>query len=230
MSKIRRTSSIGDLSVARAKQEDEADASLTFRGHAAVFNQATLIGSVRWGFVEWIERGAFAPVLDDDVRLLINHDGVPLARTTNDTLKLSEDKVGLVAEADLAPVQLSRDLATLVERGDITQMSFAFYPGEERVGTIDLGNRAKDSLPKDIPEEWDGLPFRAVTKMSRLFDVSPVTYPAYEGTDAEMVSEKIKAEIRSFLDSHPGIRFEAKYSAQERASRARANQIAWAKA
>lgn len=225
MSSIRRTSSIGDIIVSRATQ-DEGDTSLTFRGHAAVFNQATLIGTVRWGFVEWIERGAFAPVLDDDVRLLINHEGVPLARTTNNTLRLSEDKVGLVSEADLAPVQLSRDLATLIERGDITQMSFAFYPGEERVGTIDLGNRAKDSLPDGIPDEWDGLPFRAVTKMSRLFDVSPVTYPAYEGTDAEMVSEKIKAEVRSFLEDHPGIRYQAKYSQQQRAATLRKLSIA----
>lgn len=218
----RRTASTDDVAVLRAADET-GDESLTFRGHAAVFNQPTLIGTTRWGFVEWIEPGAFRSVLNDDARYLLNHDGMPLARTTNKTLRLSEDKIGLVAEADLAPVQLSRDLATLIERGDITQMSFAFYPGEERVGTINLKERAKDGLPDGILDDWDGLPYRAVTTMERLFDVSAVTYPAYEGTDAAMVSKKIEAEVRSFMDEfQKEFGYEPKYSATQRAATLRA--------
>ena len=224
MSKIRRSTSINDFSVTRGS---DPDASLRFSGHAAVFDQPTLIGSVRWGFVEWIERGAFTDTLDDDVRFLINHDGIPLARTKNGTLTLKEDKIGLVARADLAPVSLSRDLATLIERGDITQMSFAFATGEERVGLINLKERSKDNLPDGISDDWDGLPFRAVTKMARLYDVSPVTYPAYEGTDAEMVT---KSEVRSFLESFSGTETTSKYSAIQRAATLRTINIAGYKA
>lgn len=192
MTFLRRTAAIHDGRISRA-EEDEPEA-IRFTGHAAVFNQPTLIGSRKWGFVEWIEPGAFASVLNDDVRYLVNHDGVPLARTTNGTLKLSEDKMGLLAEAELAPITVSRDLAVLVERGDLTQMSFAFYPGEERVGTIDMENA--DGLPDGL-EEFNGLPFRAVTTMRQLFDVSAVTYPAYEGTDAAMNARS--AEVSEFF-------------------------------
>lgn len=203
-----------DLRVVRAAADSAADgtdakdaataaADIRVGGHAAVFNQPTLIGSVRWGFVEWIEPRAFEPVLKDDVRYLFNHDGLPMARTTNGTLNLSEDKTGLVVDGALADIQLARDLATLIERGDITQMSFAFYPGEERVGTIDLASRAKAGLPDGIDESWDGLPYRAVTSMERLFDVSAVTYPAYEGTDATLLGKLVEGEVRSFFSAHP---------------------------
>lgn len=224
---VRRTASTKDASVLRTKDDESGDVSLNFNGHAAVFNQPTLIGSIRWGFVEWIEPRAFEPVLSDDVRFLFNHDGMPLARTVNETLQLSEDKVGLLVSADLAPVQLSRDLAVLVERGDITQMSFAFYPGEERVGTIDLKERSKDGLPDGILDEWDGLPFRAVTKMDRLFDVSAVTYPAYEGTDATMVSKKIEAEVRAFLEQfEEDFGYKLKYSHAQREASLRKHKLA----
>lgn len=183
--------------IVRAQKTDEASgktatddaAPIKFEGHAAVFDQATLIGSRSWGFVEWLAPGAFSDVLENDVRFLFNHDGIPLARTTNGTLRLGEDDAGLTVEADLAPVTLSRDLATLIERGDVSQMSFAFIPGQERFGTVDLSDpKAAGHDGIDIPQELDGLPYSVVTKMGQLFDVSAVTYPAYEGTDAALAS------------------------------------------
>ena len=100
---IRRTAPVSGLVINHEKRDDGAEPSLKFRGHAIVFNQPALIGSTRFGFVEWIESGSAADAAArDDVRFLFNHDGMPLARTTNDTLKLKEDKIGLDVDADLA--------------------------------------------------------------------------------------------------------------------------------
>lgn len=203
---MHRVSYRADLIEIRAKGESEDSASLTFRGHAAVFNKATIIGSRQWGFVEWNEAGAFKDVLQDDVRFLINHDGIPLARTTNSTLTLEEDKTGLMTVAELAPISLSRDLSVLVERGDIDQMSYAFNVDQERLGRVDLSDpKGAGHDGVELTEEMDGMPYRAVTRMSKLYDVSAVTYGAYPMTDAEMVSarfasrDEFKAETERIL-------------------------------
>src|SRR4051794_27693660 len=86
---------------------------LTLTGYAAVYDSL----SEDIGFVERLARNCFAPALkrrDLDVRLLVNHDGLPLARTTNGTLRLSEDSRGLRVEADLADTQAARDLKVLL--------------------------------------------------------------------------------------------------------------------
>jgi HK97 family phage prohead protease len=211
MTQMRRRDIAFDGRILRADDgTDDNGSDLRFEGHAAVFNQPTLIGSRDWGFVEWIEKGAFSDVLEDDVRFLFNHDGMPMARTTNGTLKLSEDKHGLFSEADLAPMSLSRDLAVLVERGDVTQMSFAFYPGQTVQGRIPQKDEEDDDraraaglskFPKGV-ENFRGMPFVAHTKMDRLFDVSPVTYPAYEATDISKVGAEMELEIRSVLSQY----------------------------
>jgi HK97 family phage prohead protease/HK97 family phage major capsid protein len=113
-------------------------------------------------FNERIARGAFDGVMEDDVRLLINHAGVPLARTTNGTLDLEVDDNGLRYTARLADTTEGRDLYKLIKRGDISQSSFAF--------TIE-------------DEEWDRKQnLRTIKRMGSLLDVSPVTYPAYPTT------------------------------------------------
>ena len=149
---------------------------LRLAGYAVVFDSP----SERMGsFVETIDRRAFDDVLADepDVRLLVNHEGLALARTTNGTLRLSVDEHGLRFEADLNPnVRASDDLYALVERGDVTQMSFGFRVGNQKV------DRSAD-------------PTRVhVTRVKRLFELSPVTFPAYtepsvEARDAEDASE-----------------------------------------
>ena len=140
---------------------------LVVEGYAAVFNSTTDLGS----FQERIAPGAFADVLDDDVRLLINHDGVPLARTSNGTLKLKEDEDGLYYRGVLSDTQAGRDLYTMIQRGDISQSSFAFTIGEESV-------------------DEDGV--RVIEKVSRLIDVSPVTYPAYQAASVYARAEEKK--------------------------------------
>lgn len=143
-------------------------------GYAALYDTETRIGPF---FREVLETGAFRAALDrgDDVRALFNHDAnVVLGRSTAGTLTLTEDERGLRYDVLLPDTQTARDLWTSVQRGDISQSSFAF--------TVDA-------------EEWrdmsgDDLPLRVV-KSVRLFDVSPVTYPAYQETT---VSARSQAE------------------------------------
>jgi HK97 family phage prohead protease/HK97 family phage major capsid protein len=135
-----------------------SDDTLTISGYAAMFDDVTDLGY----FNERIARGAFDGVMEDDVRLLINHAGVPLARTTNGTLDLEVDDNGLRYTARLADTTEGRDLYKLIKRGDISQSSFAF--------TIE-------------DEEWDRKQnLRTIKRMGSLLDVSPVTYPAYPTT------------------------------------------------
>lgn len=160
----------------RKSNDEEASGPGTFVGHASVFNQRTLIGSRDWGFIEEIAPGAFDDVLNDDVRFLFNHDGQPLARTSNGTLVLSVDKEGLRNEAVLADTTLGRDVALLVARGDLTQQSFAFTVARDGASWSVL----KDD---DTGMEMD---LRTVNKIERLYDTSVVTYPAYEGATGNL--------------------------------------------
>ena len=96
-------------------------------GYAALFDEETDLGAFR----EKIARGAFDDVLDNDVRLLLDHNPPPLARTTNGTLQLSVDDRGLKYRAELVDTQAARDLYQMVKRGDINQSSFAFTIEEQ---------------------------------------------------------------------------------------------------
>lgn len=132
-------------------------------GYAAVFNERANIGDY---FEEVIAPGAFrAAVARDDVVFLVNHAGLPLARTRSGTLKLIEDERGLYMESELDPEDPDvRAIVPKMKRGDLDKMSFAFYP---------------------IIQEWDesgDLPLRTIREAS-LSDVSIVNRPAYEGTD-----------------------------------------------
>jgi len=137
---------------------------MTLRGYAAVFNEA----SVPLPFIETIAPGAFRKTLSEtpDVRLLINHEGLPLARTKNGTLTLTEDDRGLFMDATIADTNEGRDLYKLVERGDVDQMSFAFRVIRQKYN--------EDRSQRTLTEVSlaDG-------------DVSVVTYPAYPTTSVE---------------------------------------------
>lgn len=161
---------------------DGDDDTASFRGHAAVFGKRTLIGGKRWGFWEQIEKGAFAKTISEaDVRFLINHDpNLLLARNKAGTLSLSEDDTGLATDAELDTRQsYTSDVVIALERGDISQMSFAFEP---------IGWR--------IEEAEDGKLLYTLTEV-RLWDVSVVTYPAYEETDAGLRALGFEALTRS---------------------------------
>lgn len=137
-------------------------------GYASVFNvEATIAGFFR----EKIAPGAFTTAIkEDDVRGLFNHDpNFVLGRNTAGTLALSEDESGLRYEADPPDTQWARDLMVSVKRGDVNQSSFGFQVVREEWTN---------------PENRAELPLRTILE-ARLFDVSVVTYPAYEETSAE---------------------------------------------
>jgi hypothetical protein len=125
------------------------------------------------GFREKIRAGAFdAVIATDDVRCLKNHDSnLLLGRTSSGTMRLSSDAVGLRFEVDLPDTGAGHDTAEEIRRGDISGCSFAF-----RVET----------------EEWkdveDGRSERTIIKIKNLYDVGPVTYPAYPDTDVAVRS------------------------------------------
>ena len=120
--------------------------------------------------VERIMPGAFDRALQsgDDVRLLYNHDpSMLLARVSSGTLKLATFAAGLRYIGTAPDTQLSRDLQELIRRGDVSGSSFSF--------TLQSGD-----------DEWrsedDGLEIRSIKNFSRVYDVGPVTFPAYEAT------------------------------------------------
>tara|TARA_R100000808_G_scaffold5235_1_gene16072 strand:- start:7366 stop:7989 length:624 start_codon:yes stop_codon:yes gene_type:complete len=136
-------------------------------GYAAVFDEPSQpIGGF---FVEHIEPGAFSRALTTapDVRALVDHDPSRiLGRTTSGTLSLKEDRHGLLATIQPPDTSTGRDIVESVRRGDVSQMSFAF-------GVAEGGQRWESR------EDGD---HRFLSDLD-LFDVSVVTYPAYESTE-----------------------------------------------
>ena len=139
-------------------------------GYASVFDETTNIGGM---FDEVVRPGAFARAIKEkqDVRALWNHDSnVILGRTKAGTLRLEEDKKGLWIEIDPPNTQAAHDLMESMNRGDVDSMSFAF------VATEETWTERKDE------------PTLRELKDLNLFDISAVTYAAYEGTSVGLRS------------------------------------------
>lgn len=131
-------------------------------GYAAMFN---LKSERMFGFRERVSPGAFTDTLtNDDVRALIDHDTARIiGRNRAGTLRLKEDERGLLIEVDIPDTSVGRDLIVSVNRGDITGQSFGFTT---------------------LTDEWNvenGEDVRTLRKV-KLYDVGPVTYPAYPDT------------------------------------------------
>jgi len=138
-------------------------------GYAAVYNQMSV---VLYGmFREIILPGAFTETIaSDDIRSLWNHNAdMVLGRNRNGTLRLREDDTGLFMEVDPPDTQAGRDAIVSVARGDVNQQSFMF-----------------DVQPEgdDWFEDAEGVIIRRLSRL-RLYEVSPVTFPAYPQTSAE---------------------------------------------
>jgi uncharacterized protein len=137
----------------------------TIEGHAAVFDK---LSQNLGGFVERVMQGAFTKTLNEaDIRALFNHDeNLVLGRNKSGTLEMSEDDSGLYYRITPPDTTYARDLMTVLERGDVSQSSFAFMTIEDEWGLTE----------QDFP--------RRDLVQVHLVDVSPVTYPAYLDTDA----------------------------------------------
>ena len=164
-----------------------------FTGYATTYDYWYEVagGPERGGWMEMVAKGAGSATLKrkPDVRLLVNHDGIPLARTTRGTMTLEEEDGGLFVDAPTLDLRspLVQSVHSAMSRGDMDEMSFAF-----RVGT----------------QQWNAdyterviLTYDLAVKGA---DVSIVTYPANEATLAQMRSEaqidELRNAVRSGLD------------------------------
>ena len=158
------------------RTEKRDDGSTTITGHAAVFNQ---LSSDLGGFKEIIAPNAFSGVLNDNVRALVNHDpNLLIGNTTSGTLRLEQTEKGLCYSCDIPDTTYGRDLVISMERGDITQSSFAFTIEDDSWETTEDGE------------------VRTINKVKQLYDVSPVTYPAYPDADDLTLAQRSLAIYR----------------------------------
>lgn len=125
------------------------------------------------GFKEKIRKGAFDEALEkSDVRALKNHDpNLLLGRMASGTLELKTNSVGLISEIDPPNTTTGKDTIEEIRRKDITGMSFSFTTAED-----------------DWKYPEDGSVERTIIKIGELFDVGPVTYPAYPDTSVAVRS------------------------------------------
>ncbi|MCY8792318.1 HK97 family phage prohead protease [Bacillus inaquosorum] len=131
------------------------------------------------GFIEMIDKRALDQTDMSDVRALIDHDPSKiLGRTSAGTLKLEVDDIGLRFEVTLPNTQYASDLYENLRVGNISNCSFGFMLGKDG-----------DSFTRD---QETGLPLRSLRNISKLTDVSVVTYPAYEDTDVTIAKRNLQ--------------------------------------
>tara|TARA_R100000742_G_C4270868_1_gene89647 strand:- start:209 stop:1216 length:1008 start_codon:yes stop_codon:yes gene_type:complete len=167
------------------RTEGESDA-LLFTGYASVFDKSYGVRDSKGVYSETIRSGAFKKTLQeqDDVRFLVNHDGIPLARTSSGTLNLEEDDYGLFVRAELDPSNPTvAEVASAMKRGDLNEMSFAFAA---------------------IRDAFDDSGENREVKEARLFDVSVVTYPANPWAGAKLRGIDIENLHKELVEARSG--------------------------
>lgn len=147
----------------------------TLSGVAHTFGQVATVGN---GYVTFA-RGAFdAALAKSDARAFWNHDTqLLLGRESAGTLRLKADDTGLYYEIDLPDTAYARDMKSLIERGDLSNMSFGVFPGQF--------TKSKAA---------DGKQLITHTSVAELFDVSPVSLPAFPGTSVMLHGQQLDRE------------------------------------
>ena len=152
----------------QVRMEETGDG-YTFSGYAAVYDKPYPVTDWLGSYTETFKRGSFKRTvgIGDDVRLLVNHDGIPMARTKSGTLQLdADDPYGLKVTANLDPASPQvQTIRSAMDRGDLDQMSHSFT--------------AKG-------QEWRNAKSERDVTEAQLFDVSVVTFPANDATSAAM--------------------------------------------
>ena len=171
------TQRTADLKVTELRASGGDDKPKKLQGYVNKFNTLSVdLGSFR----EIIKPGAFTKSLDsNDIRALYQHNSSDLlGRTSSNTLTLSEDDTGLRFELVLPDTQLGRDVYTLVERGDLTDMSFGF-------NVVNADHRTEDGV--DIQE---------VTEAD-LHEISVVNWGAYPNNDngSEVLAKRARDQF-----------------------------------
>ena len=156
----------------------------TITGYATIFDAATcLYSSDGIDYWEVVDKGAFDNADISNVVLRYNHsdDFQILARTSNDTLRLNIDERGLHIEADIAETSQGKDVYKLIERKDISGMSYSYI--------VDKSYIEKVSNTKYV---------RHISEIRKVVDVSVVDSPAYNATNVDVVKrsfDKFKEEL-----------------------------------
>jgi HK97 family phage prohead protease len=148
----------------------EKDGKMIIEGYASVFDSPADMG---W-YTEYVRSSAFTKTIkESDIRALFNHDpNYVLGRNKSGTLDLSVDKQGLFFRTNYPDIEWARGLAEQIKRGDISQCSFAFRTIKDNWTTEKVKNTDGLEVERDVRELLE----------VKLYDVSPVTYPAYEST------------------------------------------------
>ncbi len=177
-----------------ARKKDDTPDKMVIGGLAARFDSYTIVG---W-YIEVVRRGFFDEIDTTITAALKNHDSsLVLGRTSNGTLKLSITPDGLEYEVELPDTTTGRDTYEEVKRGDIFQSSFQFTVKEAVWKEVDRSEFRDIFSESDLDRISYGgkVEVRELIKGGVLYDVSPVTFPAYDDTSvAKRSKDEAKAE------------------------------------
>ena len=148
----------------RAAEEEQ---SYNVRGYASTFEEYELFQDGENHYCERIEPTAFEGCDMSDVVFRKDHTGTVFARTSNGALKLDVDAHGLLTDTDLSRTASAREMHEEIRAGMYTQMSFAFVVDDDEI--------VKDKEAHKYT--------RVIKHIAKLYDVSPVSFPANPGTD-----------------------------------------------
>lgn len=161
---------------------DEETGKRYISGYFAVFGD---LYEILPGMTEEVDPHAFDEALDDDIRCLADHDSrIVLGRNIAGTLMLKIDDKGLWGEVEINPNDTeAMNVYARVQRGDVNQCSFAFDVIEQE-------------------ERWSGNAVHWILKKVKLYEVSVVTFPAYEGTEVDARRKEVektkKRQVEAF--------------------------------
>lgn len=161
----------------RSLAEVQSGENRTIEGYALKFNS---MSKDLGGFKEIISPEALANTDLSDVRCFVDHDSsMVLGRTASQTLELTVDDIGLHFRCQLPNTSYANDLYESINRGDINECSFGF-------------------VVKDASQTWtqqDGTYIRSLNSIDELYEISIVSIPAYEGTDAVVAQRSLERVI-----------------------------------
>jgi len=200
---------IVEIRTAKVEQRAAEDGYVTIAGYAATFGTWYDVagGAASGGWSETIARGAVDRSITemDDVRMLVNHEGLALARSTAGSLTLRADEIGIYFEATMpSTVQAVRDLVALIEAGAVDECSWAFMVTRQ---------------------QWNADYTERTILEAKMYDVSVVTFPANSATivgvrgDDAPVEERDETPQVEIRDAEPG-RFSPRQVAQYKADEA----------